>query len=118
MTSTSIAISGLKVYGRHGCFPQETVVGNEFVVDLELRFDATVAMTTDDISATVNYAEVIELVKKEMAVTSRLIEHVAYRIAEAVRCNFPLVVGGSIRLSKPAPPVSAQLDSVAFVYTW
>lgn len=45
-------------------------------------------MQTDNLEATLNYAEVYEVVKTEMGVPSRLLEHVAGRIRSGLLENF------------------------------
>lgn len=113
-----IEIRGLKIYAYHGCSEQERTVGNEFSVDLRIYFDSGRAMRTDRLDSTVNYGDVIEVIKDEMSVPSKLIENVAYRIAVAVQCRFEVVDGGEVRVSKLCPPVGAQLECVTFVYLW
>lgn len=110
----SILVRGLRLFARHGVMPQERVVGNEFVVDVELLYPAADAVEHDRLEATVNYAEVVEVVKAQMAVPSQLIEHVAGRIAGALRLRWPLLKGGRVKVSKPAPPIpGVTLDEVA-----
>lgn len=114
----SIEISGLRFHSRHGVLPQETLVGNDFIVDLRLDFDAAEAMRTDSLGATINYAEVIAATAEEMAEASQLLEHVAYRIRERLRRDYPRLRGGMIRIAKPAPPIACQLEGVAFRTEW
>ncbi len=115
---TRIEIRGLKIYAYHGCSEQEQTVGNEFSVDLVIRFDADLAMRTDRLDSTINYGDVVEVIKAEMAIPSKLIENVAYRIAVAVQRRFGIVESGEVRVSKLCPPMGVQLDCVTFVYNW
>lgn len=115
----SITISGLRLTAYHGVLPQERRVGNQFMVDIRLDVDVKSAMETDDLADTINYAEVINIVKQEMAVPSKLLEHVAARIRRALTLNFgSSIISGSVTISKLAPPISAQLDYVAFTTQW
>lgn len=114
----SIEITGLRFHSHHGVLAQETLVGNEFTVDLRLDFDATEAMRTDSLAATINYAEVIAATGEEMAEASQLLEHVAYRIRERLRRDCPRLRGGMVRISKPAPPIPCQLENVSFRTEW
>ena len=76
---SSIVIDGLRIMARHGVWPQETTVGNMFEVSVKLDFDAAGAMMADNFGLTVSYAEVIELIKQEMSVPSKLLENAVRR---------------------------------------
>lgn len=95
-------------------------MGNEFSIDLRLRLaDVTAAMESDSLADTVNYADIISIVKEQMALPSRLLENVAGRIRHAVCHRFPgKIVGGEVVVAKLAPPVPAQLDYVSFATSW
>lgn len=118
MSQSIIHIRGLRVYAYHGVLPQERVVGNTFSINVDLKVNVENAMKNDILDATVNYAEIIELIKKCMAEPSALLEHVVGRIVRAITEQFPLVEGGSVTLYKLQPPISAELDSVGFTYSW
>ena len=67
---------------------------------------------------TVNYAALYSVVEREMAVPSKLLEHVAHRIIEAVKRDFPTVTGGEITISKLRPPFHCDLQSVDVTIAW
>ena len=76
----SIYINNLEVYAFHGVLPQENVVGNIFYVSVRLDCDLSLAMEADSVEYSVNYAEVVEIIKAQMAVTSKTLENVVFRI--------------------------------------
>ena len=54
-----------------------------------------------------------------MAKPSALIEHVAGRIRKEIESHWPhIVAGGTVTVEKLAPPVSVELDSVAYTTKW
>ncbi len=73
--TTKIELRRMTFYAYHGVAPQETRVGNTFIVDLILTAPLENAVWSDDLSDTINYATVYETVKAEMAIPSRLLEH-------------------------------------------
>jgi len=79
----------MRFHAYHGVFPQEKKTGNEFRVNLKLQVDVSKACLSDSLEDTVNYAAVYDIVKHEMAISSALIEHVAYRIVEQIKNHFP-----------------------------
>ena len=100
-------------FAYHGVLPQESVMGNEYVVNLALQVDISQAMQTDEISDTVNYAVVYQVVKEEMQQPSKLIEHVAGRIAKRLLHDFPQISRVEILLEKLNPPMGADIHSAA-----
>jgi len=113
-----IAINGLELRACHGVGAQERMVGNLFKVYVSIDVNLERAMMSDCVDDTVNYAEVIGLVKREMAIPSALLENVVWRIREALKREFPAVTGGSVRIDKITPPVSCKVDSVSVSTRW
>jgi dihydroneopterin aldolase len=109
MPRHSILINGLRLYAYHGVMPQEQKVGAHFTLDLRLDTDFSEAMQTDRLEGTVSYADVCDVVKQEMAVPSRLLEHAGSRIIEALHRRFPQVTAIKLRLIKDNPPMGADL---------
>lgn len=100
-----IEILGLRLFGHHGVLEQERKVGNEFVVDIVINYPADRGAETDDISSTLNYAEVVEVAKDEFAEPANLIEAVAMRIATGLRREWPRIDSGSVSVAKLTPPI-------------
>ena len=112
-----ILLKDLRFQARHGVGAQETLVGNEFTVNLRLRTDLTKAVQTDDVADTLSYADVFEAVRDEMSRPSQLLEHVAGRIARRLFHDFPALDAIELKLMKRNPPMGADIDS-AGVELW
>lgn len=110
-----IHLNDLQFYGYHGALPEETKLGQIFRVTITLACDLKKAGETDDLDATVNYAEVFELCKEIVeGKPYLLIEAVAERIAARVLEAYPSKVSGCrIQLVKPNPPIAGHYASVA-----
>ncbi|MDR2621468.1 MAG: dihydroneopterin aldolase [Dysgonamonadaceae bacterium] len=108
-----IELKNMIFHARHGVLEQEKTVGNTFTVSLKLYLNLSVAGQSDHLNDTLNYAEVFDIVKKEMAIPSNLLEHAANRIIQAIRQAFPQVVKIQIRLAKIRPPVNGEMGEVA-----
>jgi dihydroneopterin aldolase len=100
----------MRFFAHHGVFSQETVVGNEFMVNLHIEADLTEACKTDNIEHTINYASVYELVKSEMQKPSQLMENAAYRIMGQIKASFPQIVHLEVRIAKMNPPVGGEVE--------
>ncbi len=107
---TVIELKNMRFFAHHGVFSQETVVGNEFMVNLHIEADLSKACKTDNIEDTINYAAVYELVKSEMQKPSRLMENAAYRILERIKASFPQIVHLEVRMAKMNPPVGGEIE--------
>ena len=105
---SNIFINGLRLYAFHGVLPQERQVGGECTVDLRVHYNIYKAMETDRVEDTISYADLCDIVKREMAQPSALLEHVAGRIAKTVIQTYPSVESVWLRLTKVNPPMGAD----------
>lgn len=108
---TKIYLNDLRIYAMHGVGEQENIVGNSYIINIELDADYSKAAVNDCLDFTVSYADVYELVREEMAVPSKLLEHVSYRIASHILERFELVSAVSVSLMKENPPMGADIAS-------
>lgn len=104
-----IILEDLRFFAHHGVGAQETLVGNEFSVNLKLKVDIQRAMQTDDVADTVSYADIYEAVKAEMNIPSKLLEHVCGRIINKLLQNFPQIEEIELKLTKRNPPMGADI---------
>ena len=111
MMTSYIFLKDLRFFARHGVGEQETIVGNEFIVNLRLKVSIERAMQTDDVADTVSYADVYEAVKAEMAIPSKLLEHVCGRIARHLFRDFPQIEEMELSLAKRNPPMGADIET-------
>lgn len=103
-----IFLQRMKLYGYHGVLPQEQVVGSYFYVSAEVTTPNSVACQTDELSDTISYADIADVIRKEMAVRSKLLEHVAGRIARRLKEDYPAVCSVTVRVEKENPPMGIE----------
>jgi dihydroneopterin aldolase len=108
-----IEIEGMHFYAYHGHFETEQIVGNDFIVDLQMNADCDKAAISDNLDNALNYQAVYMLVKKEMAIKSRLLEHVAKRILDALFNEFPNLEKAKVKVSKLNPPMGGEIKKVS-----
>ena len=106
MASSLLKISDIRIHAFHGCLEEEARIGTEFVVDVDFESDITAACEHDLLSETIDYVTVHSVVAHEMAIRSRLIEHVALRILRALVKTFPQCTEIKVRLTKLRPPIN------------
>ena len=106
-----ILMQNLGFYGYHGLLKEESVLGQKFFLDIELDINTKEAGLTDDMTKSVSYADVYEVVK-DIVQNQRfnLLESLAENIAKEVLEKFDLVKGIMIRVKKPEAPVNGIYD--------
>ncbi|MDN5290185.1 MAG: 7,8-dihydroneopterin aldolase/epimerase/oxygenase [Anaerophaga sp.] len=108
-----IELEEMEFYAYHGCFREENVVGNRFIVNIALKTDMTLPMKSDKINDALNYMKVYKLVRQEMQQTSNLLENVTARIIDSLYRNFPQIKWTRVKVSKMNPPMGGQMKKVS-----
>ena len=107
----------MRFYAYHGVMEQERWVGGYYLVSLTVEADLTKAACTDDVADTINYAELFELVKSEMAIPSKLLEHVAGRIGQHAMKRFERIMTLTVKVTKENPPMGADCKGASVELT-
>ena len=110
---SSITLKALRFYAYHGVLPQERTVGGDYEVTVKADVDLSQAMESDNVEDTVNYADLYEVIRQEMAVPSQLLEHVAGRMARRILNDFPTVDMLHVEVVKLNPPMGADCQGAA-----
>jgi dihydroneopterin aldolase len=110
-----IYVEGIKFYAYHGCMDEEAVIGGNYVVDVCIEADLDKPAGSDELNDTIDYVTVYEIVKKEMAIRSKLIEHAAKRIHTALKRKFPKSEKIEIKVTKVNPPIPGEVEKVSVV---
>lgn len=113
LKSGFVCLKNLRFHARHGVLPQERATGGEFVVNIRAKYPLEKAVESDDVADTLNYAEMFEIINKEMLTPSCLLEHVAGRIGKSIFKTMPMVEAIDITVEKINPPMGADVDSSA-----
>jgi len=96
-----ILIRDLKVFAHHGVLTEEREKGQDFLFDVEIEIDSKAATESDDISETVDYAEVVESISRiATAERCNLIETLASKIAEYL-VSLPGARKATVTVKKP-----------------
>ena len=108
-----IRIEDIRCFAYHGCMEEEAVVGTYFSVDVELKIDLSVSAKSDLLSDTIDYVAVSRIVQEEMAIRSRLIEHVAQRIINRLMEGFCSLESSKVVVIKHAAPIDGEVKHVS-----
>lgn len=125
MPEFEIQLRDVLMYGCHGVLPEERRLGNKYRINVRLHVDASsFDPARDDLSATVSYADVFDIVKSEMEKPAKLLETVAVRIAQAIHGKWPVAYGipvvksGEIEIVKVVPPISGMIGEAGVRYSF
>ena len=113
-----LSINGLQLWGTHGYFPEENVLGAKFIVDVEVAYDMTEMCMNDDLDAGLSYVTLHGICKNVICNEEhKLIQRVAQRIAEDVRKEYPACEYVKVTVRKPFVGLRDILQDVAVTIT-
>tara|TARA_Y200000002_G_scaffold321396_1_gene281544 strand:- start:7029 stop:7379 length:351 start_codon:yes stop_codon:yes gene_type:complete len=110
-----IKVKGIRTYSFHGCLEQETKIGGNYIIDVEVYCDFKSAAINDDLLKTVDYVAIKEIVISEMKKNKKLIESVAYTILKRIKKDFKIVSKSKIEIKKINPPINGDVNYVSVV---
>jgi len=112
-----VKVSNIRVYAHHGCLAEETAIGSEYLVNVTVNANLTKASISDKLSETVDYVHINHIVKEEMKIPSKLLEHVGKRIINRIFLEIALVKKAEVEVSKINPPIGGDVEKVTIVLT-
>ena len=112
-----IKIEEMEFYAFHGHFKEEQIVGNKFIIDLEIETDLEKAGLSDRLEDATDYVTACRVVKEEMEKKSKLLENIAKRILDSLYINLKNIKKATVRIRKMNPPVGAKVGSVSEIMT-
>ncbi|RID84465.1 dihydroneopterin aldolase [Peribacillus asahii] len=113
-----IYLNEMEFYGYHGVFPEETKLGQRFIVDIVVETDLAKAGQTDCLDDSINYGELFEVVQGIMeGEPMKLLEAVAETISTKLLDKFPSIQTCTVKVIKPNPPIRGHYKSVAIEIT-
>ncbi len=112
-----IKLENIRVYAHHGCLQEEAMIGSDYRVDLTVEANLLKSAASDDLMDTVDYVSLNRIVVEEMAVRSKLLEHVAKRILDRTLAEELLVTQATVSVSKINPPIGGDVQQVTICMT-
>lgn len=117
-SSDKIIVEDLEVYAYHGVFEEEKRLGQKFLLTLELDVPLQRAGKNDDLTASIHYGELSQLVAKAFCEESTdLIETAAEKTAALILKTYPLAQGVKVTLKKPWAPIGLPVEHAAISVT-
>lgn len=107
-----IKVENIRVFANHGCLQEETKIGSDYRVDLEVTADLKTSAASDELKDTVDYVFLNKVVREEMAKPSKLLETVAQRILNRFLNEDAMISEATVSVSKINPPIGGDVEMV------
>ncbi len=110
-----ILLENIRTFSYHGCLVEESKIGSDYRVDLLIKTNLSKSAQTDQLNDTVDYVLLNRIVKGQMAIGSKLLEHVAQRIIDNIFAQSPTVSHIKVKVSKLNPPIGGDVQAVSII---
>jgi dihydroneopterin aldolase len=108
----TIKLKNIRTFSYHGCLVEEGKIGSDYSVDLEVKTDLRKSCISDNLSDTVDYVLLNQIVVEEMDIRAHLLEHVAHRIIIRTFSEIPSISRIKVGVSKLNPPIGGDVEAV------
>jgi 7,8-dihydroneopterin aldolase/epimerase/oxygenase len=109
-----IDIEDMEFWAFHGCFKEEQLVGNKFLVNLSMKTNCEIAGSNDRLEDALDYQKAYDVVKFEIEISSKLLENVCSRILDGLYKQFNnQLLWAKVKVSKINPPMGGQMKCVS-----
>lgn len=112
-----IKVENIRVFAFHGCLKEETKIGSDYRVDLEVKANLQTSAKSDLLSDTVDYVFLNKVIREEMNTSSHLLETVAKRVLNRIFNEDELVKKATVWISKLNPPIGGDVEMVTIKMT-
>jgi dihydroneopterin aldolase len=110
-----VKVGNIRVYAHHGCLGEETIIGSDYQIDVVVSANLKQASLSDSLTDTVDYVHINHIVKEEMGIPSKLLEHVGQRILDRIFGEIPMAHKVEVAVSKINPPIGGDVEKVTIV---
>ena len=110
-----IVLENIRIYAFHGCMKEEARIGSDYIVNLNVKADLENASISDQLKDTINYVDLLKIVNEEMAINSKLLEHVAGRIVSRILRTMKMVNKVQVTVAKQNPPINGNISAVTII---
>jgi dihydroneopterin aldolase len=94
---------------------QEARIGGHYTVDVAIDTDFSKAAASDELIDTVDYCVIQKIVSEEMAIRSKLIDHVGQRIVSRIQHELHGILALRVEIHKLSPPIDGDTKEVSIV---
>lgn len=107
-----IKVENIRVFAYHGCLKEESKIGSDYLVNLEVEADLQKSAVSDLLRDTVDYVFLNKIIREEMLRPTHLLETVAKRILTRIFAEDEIVEKATVWVSKLNPPIGGDVEKV------
>lgn len=108
----TIKLKNIRTFSFHGCLNEEAIIGSDYRIDLKVKCNLKQSCQSDELKDTVDYVQLNKIVVEEMAIRSKLLEHVSQRIIKRIFKDIPPISKIKVAVSKLNPPIGGDVERV------
>ncbi|OUS02371.1 dihydroneopterin aldolase [Flavobacteriales bacterium 33_180_T64] len=112
-----IKVENIRVFAYHGCLEEESKIGSDYRVDLEVSANLQISAKSDKLRDTVDYVFLNKVIREEMSKPSHLLETVAKRVLNRIFHEDEHVTKATVWISKLNPPIGGDVEMVTIKMT-
>lgn len=105
-----VSLNGIEIFAYHGYYPQEQLIGTNFLVDVSVVFEPQ-DNTSDELGKTIDYVQINNIVQAEMKQTSKLLETVAERMINKIIQLYNTIYSVRVSIKKLHPPMASTINN-------
>jgi len=110
---TKLTIANAQYYAYHGVKPEERSIGGKYEVDLDLFYDAKMAILKDSVEHALNYEEALFCISEIVGNESyMLVETAASEILNMLMEKFPQLQIATVRIRKLNVPMKRVVGHI------
>lgn len=106
-----ISLEGMRFFAFHGVYPEEQILGTDYLVNVSVETSIGEAAKTDDLAKTVNYETIYQAVKIEMEERHDLIETLIEAIVSRLKFQFASLAAVDVSVKKLNPPLGGRVEA-------
>lgn len=111
---TKLSIVNAEYYAYHGVKEAERILGGKYQVDLDMWYDASVAILKDDVKDALNYEEAMFSISEVLNAEDSyfLVETICNEILNSLMEKFPELVKATVRIRKLNVPMRRVIGHI------
>ena len=111
----TISLQNLEFYAYHGYYQEENLIGTNFIVDIHVKIEDK-QLNKGDLSQTVNYEIIFNIVKLRMNIKYILLEQFVKDVHDDILSNFNFAKSIEVIIRKTKVPINGMIGESVVKY--
>ncbi len=111
-----IILEDIHLYGKHGCYDEEAMLGGHYELDVYIKTDIRDAAASDELSDTIDYEQAYNYCVDIFSTRHNLLESLAYKMGTGLLKKFDSATAIRVKISKLHPPLPGKVGKSTVDY--